>query len=176
VRRDAMRCDANPGSAKAGLGGDEGRRRVSVGRRGPACAVVAPRADGGARVRLRTSEHPRLPPPVLPRRIAHPELSDVPRCGRGARNDRTLSVADPSTTGVYLWMPISAGEASLGAQKVFATVHPLLGRDFEEVLRILWPTHLQRRARGSAHLWRRANRTSAPVRSNSAGHWRRRGV
>ncbi len=30
-------------------------------------------------------------------------------------------------------------QVSLGAQKVFETVRPLLGRDFAEVLRILWP-------------------------------------
>jgi signal transduction histidine kinase/CheY-like chemotaxis protein len=30
-------------------------------------------------------------------------------------------------------------QVSAGAQKVFATVRPLLGRDFAEVLRILWP-------------------------------------
>jgi PAS domain S-box-containing protein len=30
-------------------------------------------------------------------------------------------------------------QVSLGAQKVFATVRPLLGRDFAEVLRTLWP-------------------------------------
>lgn len=30
-------------------------------------------------------------------------------------------------------------EVSLGAQKVFANVRPLLGRDFAEVLRLIWP-------------------------------------
>lgn len=54
--------------------------------------------------------------------------------------DTFLNLIQNAPFGVYL---VDAGfrlaQVSAGAQKVFSTVRPLLGRDFAEVLRIIWP-------------------------------------
>lgn len=57
------------------------------------------------------------------------------------RNHDTFStLIENNPFGVYaIDADFRLRQVSLGAQKVFETVRPLLGRDFAEVLRILWP-------------------------------------
>lgn len=55
-------------------------------------------------------------------------------------------------------------EVSLGAQKVFANVRPLLGRDFAEVLRIVWPEPF---ASEAIHRFRHTLETGEPFVSPS---------
>jgi len=65
---------------------------------------------------------------------------DADAVARRTDRDAFRSLIRSNPFGVYLVdADFRLSEVSLGAQKVFATVHPLLGRDFEEVLRILWP-------------------------------------
>jgi len=55
-------------------------------------------------------------------------------------------------------------EVSLGAQKVFAGVQPLIGRDFEEVLRLIWPEPFVGQVLG---VFRHTLATGEPYRSPS---------
>ena len=55
-------------------------------------------------------------------------------------------------------------QVSAGAQKVFSTVRPLLGRDFAEVLRILWPEPF---ASEAIALFRHTLATGEPYRAPS---------
>lgn len=55
-------------------------------------------------------------------------------------HDTFRHLVENSPFGVYVVdADFRLAQVSTGAQKVFARVHPLLGRDFAEVLRILWP-------------------------------------
>lgn len=57
-----------------------------------------------------------------------------------ASHDTFRHLVENSPFGVYVVdANFRLAQVSTGAQKVFANVRPLLGRDFAEVLRILWP-------------------------------------
>ena len=65
-----------------------------------------------------------------------PALPDVEQ----AAYDTFRHLVEQSPFGVYaVDADFRLVQVSAGAQKVFASVRPLIGRDFAEVLRILWP-------------------------------------
>jgi signal transduction histidine kinase/CheY-like chemotaxis protein len=63
-------------------------------------------------------------------------LTDQERTG----HDSFLKVIENNPFGIYLVdSDFKLAKVSMGAQKVFANVFPLLGRDFAEVMRFIWP-------------------------------------
>ncbi|MGE0117816.1 MAG: PAS domain S-box protein [Dongiaceae bacterium] len=57
-----------------------------------------------------------------------------------AAHDSFRHLVEQSPFGVYtVGADFRLAQVSAGAQRVFANVHPLLGRDFAEVLRVIWP-------------------------------------
>jgi hypothetical protein len=59
---------------------------------------------------------------------------------RQQHHDTFYRLIERNPFGVYLIdADFKLREVSLGAQKVFANVKPLMGRDFAEILRLVWP-------------------------------------
>lgn len=79
-----------------------------------------------------------------------------------ANYETFLSLIENAPFGVYLIdSDFRLTRVSAAAQKVFATVKPLLGRDFAEVLRIIWPEPF---ATEAINLFKRALTTGEPYR------------
>lgn len=92
---------------------------------------------------------------VTERRRAQAQLQ------RNHETFRRLVQTDPF--GLYLIdADFRLAEVSLGAQKVFAGVRPLIGRDFDEVLRLIWPEPFVGEALAQ---FRRTLATGKPYRS-----------
>jgi len=54
--------------------------------------------------------------------------------------DMFLNLIENNPFGVYLVdSQLRLTQVSAGSQKVFSKIHPLIGRDFAEVLRVIWP-------------------------------------
>jgi PAS domain S-box-containing protein len=90
-----------------------------------------------------------------------------------ARGDETLRAAhdtfhhlvEQSPFGVYVVdADFRLVQVSAGAQKVFENVRPLLGRDFAEVLRLLWPEPF---ATEVIHIFQRTLETGVPYHAPS---------
>ena len=70
------------------------------------------------------------------------DITDRKRAEAALRrsHDTYLSLIENNPFGVYLVdAAFRIAQVSVGARAVFSTVEPLLGRDFEEVVRQLWP-------------------------------------
>lgn len=82
-----------------------------------------------------------------------------------ASHDTFRHLVEHSPFGIYIVdADFRLVQVSAGAQRVFETVRPLLGRDFAEVLRILWPEPFANEAIGH---FRRTLETGEPYRAPS---------
>jgi PAS domain S-box-containing protein len=82
-----------------------------------------------------------------------------------AAHDTFRHLVEQSPFGVYaVDADFRLVQVSAGAQKVFATVQPLLGRDFAEILHLIWPEPF---ASEAVALFRRTLETGEPYRAPS---------
>ena len=107
-----------------------------------------------------------------------PELADVWHAIKSGAEDRNRSeellrrsydtyfrLIKNSVFGVYLIdTDFRVAEVSVGAQKIFQNVRPLIGRDFGEVLHIIWPETFSLEVIG---IFRHTLATGEPYQSNT---------
>jgi PAS domain S-box-containing protein len=103
-------------------------RVAKDGRRIDVSVTISPLKDGQGRV-------------VGASKIARDVSEQKRAAAQLQRNhDTFFALIQNNPFGIYVVdADFKIGQVSLGAQKVFAGVLPLIGRDFGEVLRILWP-------------------------------------
>jgi PAS domain S-box-containing protein len=150
--------DVNPAGAEIlGMTREEVLRHTIMDVLDPAdvprlAPAVAELADGGVHVtewRFRRKDGSSLIGEVTARQLPDGRLQGVLRdvtARRQAEQERADSAATMAQLvagnpfGVYLVdADFRLAVVSRGAQKTFANVHPLIGRDFAEVLRVIWP-------------------------------------
>jgi signal transduction histidine kinase/FixJ family two-component response regulator len=102
------------------------------------CGVISNQPNAVQKDRIMDGVRP--PDPLHPQDCASDDRSDAERTRLQRQADTFFSLIANNPFGVYLIdAEFRLRVVSLGAQKVFANVRPLIGRDFTEVLRVIWP-------------------------------------